>query len=92
MTTKPEALRIANDIHCGDDKCKCTLNLAHAELIRQHDEIERLQAERDALLSALRVVFGYTENWPTSFAVHDCWKRDSAAARTLISTATGAAA
>lgn len=32
--TQPEALRLADLIHCGDDKCQCSFNLAAAELGR----------------------------------------------------------
>lgn len=42
--TQPEALRLANNIHCGDSACKCSLNLAAAELLRQHARIAELEA------------------------------------------------
>ena len=34
--TQPEALRLADLIHCGEDKCQCSFNLAAAELRRLH--------------------------------------------------------
>ena len=43
-TYHKEALRLANNIHCGDSACKCSLNLAAAELLRQHARIEELEA------------------------------------------------
>lgn len=35
-----EAQRLADAIHCGDDQCKCSRNLAAAELLRM-DEVSR---------------------------------------------------
>ena len=50
-TTQPEALRLADLIHCGDDKCQCSFNLAAAEL-------RRLHAQRDALMEVLKQIAG----------------------------------
>ena len=47
--TQPEALRLANNIHCGDSACKCSLNLAASELLRQHARIAELEAELEAV-------------------------------------------
>ena len=52
--------------------------------------------ERDAqwqemvgpVVEALKKVLSYTENWPASFTVHDCWKKDAAAARAALSAIT----
>jgi len=55
VTTQPEALRLADrltlsDYYEFDAALHCPL--AAAELRRQHDEIEQLKAERDALKAA----------------------------------------
>ena len=45
----PEALRLANNLHCGDSACKCSLNLAASELRRQHTRIAELEAQLAAI-------------------------------------------
>lgn len=52
MTDQPEALRLADRL-AGRWALHPEMLEAAAELRRQHDEIEKLQAERDALLAAL---------------------------------------
>lgn len=44
MSTQPNALLLAVNLHCGDDKCKCTLNQAAEELLAQHELIQKLTA------------------------------------------------
>jgi len=41
---QPEALILANNIHCGDDQCGCSLNLAASELRRLHVDNENLRS------------------------------------------------
>ena len=47
-------------------------------------EFNKVIAQRDELLAALKKMLGYAENWPNSFTAHDCWKRDAAKARAAI--------
>jgi hypothetical protein len=52
-TCTPLALRLADRLHCGDDKCKCSLNEAAAEL-------RRLYALNAELVEALEAAAAYT--------------------------------
>lgn len=49
MSAQHVALQLANAIHCGDDRCRCSGNLAAVELRRQH----QMNAE---LLDALQYI------------------------------------
>lgn len=42
------------------------------------DYCNQLEKAARQALEALETVLSYTENWPTSFAAHDCWKWDKA--------------
>lgn len=46
-TQQPEALRLANAIQCVDSACKCSMNLAAAELRLLHAENEALLADAE---------------------------------------------
>ena len=102
---QPEALRLADELEDGDfyeshsrpvygwnKDAPC--DDAALELRRQHAEIERLQAERDALLSALQ---GMNEAYcRAGFSLTKAERYEDImrlmTARAAISTATGAAA
>lgn len=44
MSNQPEALRLADAIHCGDDHCECSSNLAAAELRRLYEQSVQMKA------------------------------------------------
>lgn len=39
------------------------------------------------LLGSCKKLLGYAENWPCSFTVYDCWKKDAADAHAAIAAA-----
>jgi hypothetical protein len=43
-----------------------------------------VECDCEGLVAALKNLLGYAENWPNSFAAHDCWKYDAARARAAI--------
>ena len=64
MSDKPEALRLAGAIHCGDSACKCSRNQAATELRRLHEVNQELLEALETLAEHFEYYMGDNECRP----------------------------